>query len=220
MAARLDHLVIVAKSLQQGRDYVLDKLGVDIPRGGKHAYMSTHNCLMQLGNQSYLEVITIDPDASPPPHPRWYDLDSPLQIKQADVEPSLVHWVVNVDDMHQCTDLSPAVWGKPHAVSRDDLSWRITIPEDGRLPAAGFLPTVIQWDCPHPAPAMPDTGCRLLRLKIYHNRKPWLEEQLHRIATDPCCNIPLVIEASSQNYLEAHILCPKGEVILKSHWHK
>ncbi|MEE8364674.1 MAG: VOC family protein [Gammaproteobacteria bacterium] len=43
-------MVIAADSLEQGVDYVRSTLGVDIPRGGVHQTMGTHNHLMQLGN--------------------------------------------------------------------------------------------------------------------------------------------------------------------------
>jgi len=56
----LDHLVIAASSLEQGVDYVRKMLGVDIPFGGVHSAMGTHNHLMQLGNSVFLEVIAIN----------------------------------------------------------------------------------------------------------------------------------------------------------------
>ena len=41
---------------------------------------------------------------------------------------------------------------------------------DGRLHAAGALPTLIQWQGPHPADAMPDSGVVLKGLTL--NRVP------------------------------------------------
>ena len=62
----LDHIVVAADSLKQGVDYIRSCLGIEIPKGGFHRTMGTHNHLMQLGNDAYLEVITIDPEAEAP----------------------------------------------------------------------------------------------------------------------------------------------------------
>ena len=88
MQIRTDHLVIGAKDLAQGIDFVKDQLGIDIPYGGVHKTMGTHNHLMQLGNSSFLEVIAINPDGDPVGHPRWYGLDDPFVRQQiADAVP-------------------------------------------------------------------------------------------------------------------------------------
>ena len=56
-------------------------LGATPVEGGRHATMGTHNRLLGLGGgaygRMYLEIIALDPDASPPNRARWYDLDSP-----------------------------------------------------------------------------------------------------------------------------------------------
>ena len=72
---RIDHLVVAARTLAQGADFLRDLLGVEALSGGKHVAMGTHNLVMQLGEERYLEVIAIDPDAEPPERPRWFDLD-------------------------------------------------------------------------------------------------------------------------------------------------
>ena len=75
MNTRLDHIVIAAADLDSGADYVNEKLGVDIPPGGRHEMMGTHNRVMSLGNDIYLEVIAINPDMDSPQCPRWFGLD-------------------------------------------------------------------------------------------------------------------------------------------------
>ena len=57
---RLDHIVVAAASLAEGRDWVEGLLGVAAAGGGRHETMGTHNALWGLG-ESYLEVIAVDP---------------------------------------------------------------------------------------------------------------------------------------------------------------
>ena len=79
---RLDHLVISARTLDEGTQYVADTLGVAPAGGGAHPLMRTHNRLLNLWGGVYLEVIAIDPQAAAPadgaaPRARLFALDDP-----------------------------------------------------------------------------------------------------------------------------------------------
>src|SRR5204862_2458991 len=89
----LDHLAIAAHTLEQGLAHVRDALGVDMPYGGKHPRMGTHNHLLRLGERVYVEVIAIDPSAPAPSRPRWFQLDDPALQAELRVAPQLVTWV-------------------------------------------------------------------------------------------------------------------------------
>jgi hypothetical protein len=44
-------------------------------------------------------------------------------------------------------------------MERGDYRWRITIPDDGKPPGKGIVPTLIQWDvAEHPADALAHSG--------------------------------------------------------------
>ena len=58
MPNRIDHIAIGASSLADGTAYLQSKIGVDVPAGGKHDLMGTHNCLMGLGDGCYFELIS------------------------------------------------------------------------------------------------------------------------------------------------------------------
>ena len=62
-----DHLVIAARSLDEGTAYVEAVLGVKLSPGGQHGHMGTHNRLLSLGPLEYLEVIAVEPGAPAPP---------------------------------------------------------------------------------------------------------------------------------------------------------
>jgi hypothetical protein len=68
--ATLDHLIVAAVTLADGIEYIAEITGVAPRPGGKHAAMGTHNALLRLGEQVYLEIIAIDPAAAKPARPR------------------------------------------------------------------------------------------------------------------------------------------------------
>lgn len=170
MPLAIDHLVVAARSLEEGASWVESRLGVAPTGGGKHALMGTHNRLLGMGDGAYLEVIAIDPGAAPPARARWFALDSPAMRSRLGRGPALIHWVANTDDIERAAAKSPVDVGEIVAAARGDYRWRITIPRDGSLPAGGIFPTLIQWDSKRPAPSLPDSGCRLESLDLGHPR--------------------------------------------------
>ena len=158
----LDHLVVAARTLDEGAAWVESKLGVAMASGGKHPLMGTHNRLLKLDAGRFLEVIAIDPEAPAPSRPRWFELDTPAMRARLAKGPALIHWV------HRTDDLEHALAGYPERVeilslSRGAYRWRMGVPPDGRLPASGTAPTLIQWDGPHPCDALPESGCALTK---------------------------------------------------------
>jgi hypothetical protein len=161
----LDHLVITAPSLQDAQRYIRRTLGVEPRAGGEHANMGTHNCLVRLGETTYLEGIAANPGAPRPERPRWFELDAVEENSPS----RLATWVLRADDIEAALAASPVPLGRIEALSRGALRWRITIPPDGSLPLQGIAPTLIQWEPgPHPASRMDDAGCSLLRLEGFH----------------------------------------------------
>lgn len=179
MKTRIDHLVVGALNLQQGVSYVKEVLGVDIPYGGMHVQMGTHNHLMQLGEDVFLEVISINPDMQPPKAPRWYGLDDPFIRRQIEKRPVFLTWVVNTKNINEFIQKANISFGVPELITRGELRWYFGVPDDGRLIAGGMLPYVIEWQTDsHPASNMADVGCRLKSLEIHHPFPSWIKSVL------------------------------------------
>ena len=156
----MDHIVVSAETLHVGVEYVQDTLGVQVAPGGKHPAMGTHNALMGLG-EFYLEVIAIDPDAPNPQRNRWFDLDN---FKGA---PRLTNWVARSNNLAALVEVGPPNWGTLTDLSRDDLTWTVTIDESGTLPFGGAFPGGIDWgNTAHPSTRLADVGCRLRNWSI------------------------------------------------------
>ena len=92
-AVQLDHLVVAARTLDEGVAWCRDTLGVEPGPGGKHALMGTHNRVFSIASpafpHAYFEIIAIDTDAPPPGRARWFGLDT-LDLRAG---PRLIHWV-------------------------------------------------------------------------------------------------------------------------------
>jgi len=165
----LDHVAIGCATLEQGAAYVRDQLGVDVPAGGRHELMGTHNLLMRLGGDTYLELITIDPAGTKPPYPRWFALDDPAQQARLRERPRPVAWVAGSTDIATTLAVCPSDLGRPVEMTRGDLRWRISLREDGMPPEGGALPVLIAWpEGPHPSARMRDLGVRLTKLTVTH----------------------------------------------------
>jgi hypothetical protein len=174
VSAVLDHLVVVAATLNEGVQWCEAVLGVTPGPGGRHPLMGTHNRLFDIGSgafpQAFFEIIAIDPAAPPPGRARWFGLDT-VDLRSG---PRLLHWVARSSAINAQSlalraagfDIGPAV-----AASRDTpqgrLAWRISVRDDGRLLAGGALPTLIDWGrTPHPAASMAAPGVTLQELTL------------------------------------------------------
>src|SRR5262245_44334101 len=97
--SELDHIVIASARLDEGVDWVEQRLGVRPQDGGAHVAMGTHNAVLKLGPQSYMEVIAIDPDGTAPSRPRWFALDDPAMQARLATGPALVTWALRCDSL-------------------------------------------------------------------------------------------------------------------------
>ena len=167
MHNRIDHFAIGADTLEQGVEAMKSALGVEVPRGSKHDAMSTHNCVMQAGNESFIELLAIDPDAPAPGRVRWFSLDDTTTQARLKQRPRALCWVVNTDDLDAVIAASPIDLGEIVDFQRGDRTWRLTVPRDGHLPEGGLLPAFIEWSPgPHPSTGQQDLGVRLKEVRI------------------------------------------------------
>jgi hypothetical protein len=208
---KLDHLVIAARTLEEGERFIGAKFGVETAAGGAHPLMRTHNRLLNLWGGAYLEVIAIDPAAAPvdAPRARLFALDDPaMQRRLADDGPQLVHWVARVDrpkSLARWRAQYPARIAPVAAMSRGGNRWGLTVPDDGAFPAwqgagGGIAPSLIQWDSPrHPSDALPPTGIVLRALTGFHPDAAAIADQLawlgasHLMRVQPTAGAPALV---------------------------
>lgn len=167
--AQLDHLVLAATTLADGIEYIAEVTGATPHPGGKHVAMGTHNALLRLGLRVYLEIIAVDPQCAKPPRPRWFDLDDIALQSELTERPQLVAWVARTADVECSAAACPVALGAITPMQRGDYRWRITIPDDGKRPGKGIVPTLIQWDVlAHPADSLPASNVSIAQIAAAH----------------------------------------------------
>ena len=207
---KIDHFAIGAISLHAGVAALEPTLGVRVPDGSKHTLMSTHNCVMQSGNESFFELIAIDPEAPDPGRPRWFTLDFATTQEKLAERPRTLCWVVSTKHLDELVAYSPVELGEIVTFVRGDRSWRLTVPKDGHLPEGGLLPAFIEWSPgPHPSTAQKDMGVTLKQVQLRHPDPNNLKAQLAALKVDHLAHVEHG-EASLRFALET----PKGEVVL------
>src|SRR4051812_22874708 len=202
----MDHMTITAPSLEVGVEYVRQTLGVDPQIGGEHPRMGTHNYFLRLGEKIYLEIISVNPDSPAPERPRWFALDK----MSPDAPPRLTTWVARTGDIMAAVAASPVPLGSVEPMSRGQLNWLITIPEDGSLPLDGVAPTLIQWpDGTHPTNTLQHMGCSLVGFEGFHPDADKVRGVLDTIGLDGGFSVrPLSF--GEPPYLVARIQTPTG----------
>ena len=211
MQNKIDHFAIGAANLDQGVTAMEAKLGVTVPRGCKHDAMSTHNCVMQAGNESFFELIAIDPEApADPGRTRWFTLDDPATQARLAERPRALCWVVGTDDLDGVIAASPVDLGEVVLFTRGDRSWRLTVPKDGSLPMGGLLPAFIEWSPgPHPSTGQQDLGVCLEKVQLSHPDPEQLTALLTTLQVDHLADVH-----KGEMGLSFAMQTPKGNVVL------
>ena len=209
MQNKIDHFAIGCSGLATGVLDIESKLGVTVPGGSKHAAMSTHNCVMQAGNESFFELIAIDPDAPNPGRARWFSLDDPATQARLRERPRALTWVVNTPNLDQVLENSPVDLGEVVHFERGNRTWRLTVPRDGSLPGDGLLPAFIEWSPgPHPSTGQQDLGVRLHSVRLSHPEPDRMTEHLLALRVAHLADV-----SSGKVGLSFELSSPNGTVV-------
>lgn len=200
----IDHLVFVAEDLEAGIDHLEALLGVRPALGGRHPDFGTHNALLSLGPDCYLELLAPDPTLPAPDRGRLTDVWG----AQAG---GLFTWVLRSPDIESLATASASPLGAVSPCSRlkpdgSWLSWKLSDPFVGRI--GGAVPFLINWgESPHPAQSAP-SGCTLQSLRVCHPEPERIRRTLDSLS------FTLSVERAPIPALMAELETPKGRVVL------
>ena len=200
----VDHLIYAAPDLATAVADVQERFGVRAQSGGKHLGLGTHNALLALGPQTYLELIAPDPEQPWPSMPRPFGGVTHV---------GLVGWAIACDDIdgavakarsHGC-DPGEVIDGQRVGPTGTVLRWRST----PFALADGLVPFLICWgDTEHPARTAP-SGLILECVQIEHQDPPSLSPLLTALGAD------VEIKQATAPALAAHINGPNGSKVLR-----
>lgn len=198
----LDHLVYAVPDLAAGIEALELQFGVRPVEGGEHEGLGTHNALVGLGGERYLELIAPLPGAA---SPSWFDLDELTN-------PRLIAWAVRRSDLERWRSRSAFPLGRVDSMQRRAsdgslLRWSLTNPDAPSF--GGVLPFLIDWDdTPHPGPRL-EPGCEVLELHLSHPRPSLVKQALASLELD------LEVEQGPPDLL-ATLQTPHGQLSIGS----
>ena len=169
MNSRIDHIVIGAANLISGTNILETKLRTKFSPGGEHQIMGTHNNLLKLQSDIYLEVIANNPNVGNPSRQRWFSLDEARTKEKIKHSPRALCWVLEVDNIEDTVKKCGYNPGEILQVSRGELTWKITVPSNGRLADNGVLPALIEWPSDqHPSKKLTNSKVSINELSLFH----------------------------------------------------
>ncbi len=206
-AVEVDHLVYAVPDLDEGVRELEKRLGVRAAPGGRHEGLGTHNALLALGEEAYLEIIAPDPSQPAPGRPRPFGVDALRSGR-------LVTWAGRVRDLDAQVAAARNAGFDPGPVlamsrARPDgvrIAWRLTLRAE---PAGdGLVPFLIDWGAtPSPALTSP-RGATLLELHAEHPDPAAVSRALAALGAS------LRVERGPAPALRARIAAPVGVVEL------
>ncbi len=187
--SQIDHLILTCGDLEEGMSLIERLTGVAPAAGGFHPGIGTHNALLSLGGDCYLEIISPDPNQPTPPRARPFGLDTPceaapegcgLRLAAFAVHPSGGVRGATLAGLAAAMQLAGQPAGPISGCSRTapgggaELRWRFSSPWEAR----GVKPFLIDWrgesDDGLPGAAAGSSpartapaGCSLVRLTCY-----------------------------------------------------
>ena len=204
----LDHLTVIAPTLAEGVAHVRECLDLDVPFGQQHGYMGTHNHLLQLGDMTYLEIVALDPEGTPPGRTRWFGLDDRKQVRRDwDAGRRLRGWVARTYGIDDVLKGREAIFGRKTGLPMDAPVFDFAIPDDGSLPWGGAAPSII--DRRGKARSMAtiaDLGARLRGFSLEHPEAEAIAALLLELGTE---RGPVVSHGRELSY-RARIETPGG----------
>lgn len=204
----LDHLTVIAPTLAEGVAHVRACLNLDVPFGQRHAYMGTHNHLLQLGGSVYLEIVALDPEGRAPGRPRWFGLDDQKSVRATwDEGRRLRGWVARTDGIDAILAGRESIFGRKVALPTDAPTFDFAIPDDGSLPFDGAMPSLIdRRGKPRSMATVADLGARLQSFGLAHPEPARIVQLYRDLNVD---RPPEVVMGSALRY-RARIETPAG----------
>ena len=203
VSVQIDHIIVGISGLKKGMDQFEKLSGVRPSFGGEHPGYGTHNALVSLGENIYLEIISTKPGIK-----NIFFKDSP--------ELTPLGWAASTDNITRLKEKLLAKGFKttdPVKSSRfqqngSKLEWKTVFISEPEIKGAPFF---IEWSkrSVHPAETAAK-GCKLKSLELYTSDAEKLKELLKEL------DLNIKVTNSSSTAVKITMKCPKGDILLSS----
>ena len=164
---KLDHIVFGALTLEEGTKLVEGVLNAKLSDIGYHKDMGTHNRVIRISEEIYLEVVSIDPQNKNPKNKRWFNLDDPNLQNKLKKSPQIIGYVIETNDLNITKYYDPFF-----EASRSNYNWQFAMPTykkniiDSEIIKTGIVPSLISWKSEKPIYKMKKNQFELVTLEI------------------------------------------------------
>jgi hypothetical protein len=205
---QLDHIMWAAPDLNEGITYIEQLTGIRATPGGRHPGRGTHNALLSLQQNCYLEIIAPDPSQA---------LDNNLGATiKALKSPGIFTYCVQTRDMDALVRAAKqahiAIRG-PDRWTRDQpdgepLEWLLAFTDE--TPFGAHVPFYIDWlKSPHPSTTAV-SGLTLASFVVTH------PDQEGLAALYAALGIDIQVMRGDRPSMRAVLQSPRGEITLTS----
>jgi len=200
---RIDHIAYAVPNLDDGIKHLQELLGCEVIVGGRHLNNGTHNALVNLGNEIYLELIATDIENKDVEGPRWMAVDLVE-------EPRVTRWALKSNDLNADLnalkvfnpDLGNSFEGSRKKQDGSLLKWHMALPLPA--PEIELAPFAVDWkDSIHPTRSL-TAECELISIELIHPN-PTIYAQLFA-----ALDIELMIYQGVSTKIKLEINSPKG----------
>ena len=164
---KLDHIVLGALTLEEGTEYVERILQAKLSNVGYHKNMGTHNRVIRISDEVYLEVVAIDPKIKNIKNKKWFNLDNLNLQSKLKKSPQIIGYVIENKDMSISKYYDPFF-----EASRANFRWQFAMPTsknnilDSQIIETGVIPSLISWKSEKPIYQMKKNQFELISLEI------------------------------------------------------
>lgn len=205
---QIDHIVMSFLNLEKACTKFESLTGITPTIGGQHLTKGTHNALVNIGDQIYLELIAPDPKNEQIKSPTWMAVS---KIEQ----PRITRWAIKSSDINKdalVLNNFNKQYGKIESGSRQKtdgsmLRWQLSDP--GNDIPIDIAPFLLDWqDSIHPTQDLKET-CSLESIMIIHE-SPQIYQPLFR-----SLGIDFQIKKGDYPAIKIALKTPKGIIHLE-----
>ena len=164
---KLDHIVFGAYTLEEGTEFVENLLKAKLSDIGYHKDMGTHNRVIRISDEVYLEVVAIDPQLKNLKNKKWFNLDNFDLQSKLKKSPQIIGYVIEINNINVLK-----YYDSFFDASRANYRWKFAMPThdknilDSELIQTGTIPSLISWKSEKPIYQMKKNQFELIRLDI------------------------------------------------------